>query len=79
MSEQRLLSYETRGYLTELLVSGVVSHEEIESVIETLNEYMIEEATIEDVDSIMIGLRTLDISNHDGAEDSVEFKVRYIQ
>jgi uncharacterized protein Smg (DUF494 family) len=79
LNEERLLSFEARGYLTELLVGGAISYEEIESVIGTLSEYMVEDATIEDVDNIMVGFRTIDISSRDGAEDSIEFKVRYIQ
>lgn len=79
LNEERLLSFEARGYLTELLVGGAISYGEIESVIETLSEYMAEDATIEDIDNIMVGFRTLDISSRDGSEDSIEFKVRYVQ
>jgi uncharacterized protein Smg (DUF494 family) len=77
--EERLLSYEARGYLTELLESGAISHEEIESVLDTLNTYLAEDATIEEIDDIMVGFRSIDISSREGAEDSIEFKVRYIQ
>lgn len=79
LAEERLLSVEARGYLTELLESGAISYEEIESVLETLSNYMTEDATVEDIDDIMVGFRSIDISSREGAEDSVEFKVRYIQ
>ncbi|HOD39966.1 MAG TPA: DUF494 family protein [Candidatus Wallbacteria bacterium] len=79
MAEERLLSFEARGYLTELLAGKAISHEEIESVLETLSAYLVEDASIEEINNIMIGFRTVDISAREGAEDAIEFKVRYIQ
>ncbi len=79
LAEQRLLSYEARGYITEMLAARAISFEEVESVIETLNLYMVEDATIEDINNIMIGFRAADVSGIENSEDTVEFKVRYIQ
>jgi len=79
LDEERYLSLEARSYLTEMLAGGSIQPEEIESILETLKNSMIEDAGVEEIDNIMIGFRTLNISSRDGSEDTIDFKVRYIQ
>ncbi len=79
LEEQRRLSAEARAYITEMLYVNAVSLEEVEEILEVLAEYLIDDASVEDVHSIMIGFRSVEISSRDGSEDNIDFKIRYLQ
>lgn len=79
LEEQRRLSAEARAYITEMLYVNAISLEEVEEILEVLAEYLIDDASVEEVHSIMIGFRSVEISSRDGSEDNLDFKIRYLQ
>jgi len=73
------LSAEARAYITEMLYVNAISLEEVEEIFDVLAEYFIDDASVEEVHSIMIGFRSVEISSRDGSEDNIDFKIRYLQ
>lgn len=79
LEEDRYLSSAGKAYLIEMLHTGAISFREAEEILEYLKKYLIEDASAEDIKDIMEDFRSIDLTGQEGAEDSVDFKIRYFQ
>lgn len=79
LEERRYLSSEAITHLTEMSCIGAITLPDVEELVDTLRENMIEDASVEDIEAILSGFHSVDLAAREGSEDSIEFKIRYLQ